>query len=49
MKHQRAVFALELLNELAGRIGDPDTARVKLNHIAVRIVSHQKKPSALSL
>src|SRR5690349_10604451 len=34
MKHQRAVFAPELLNEPAGRVGYPDTARIKLNHVA---------------
>ena len=48
MKHQRAVFALELLYEPAGRVGHTDTARVELNHIAVRVVSHQKKPNAFS-
>jgi hypothetical protein len=48
MKHQGTVFALELLNELAGRIGDTDTARIELNHIAVRVRGHQKKPNAFS-
>jgi len=48
MKHQRAVFALQLLNQLPGRVGYADAARIELNHVAVRVVSHQKKPNASS-
>src|SRR3954471_6463575 len=37
MEHQRAVLSFELLNELAGRVGHTDAARVKLDHIAIRV------------